>query len=243
MAAPGNDQALAARLRRLYGLLLARFGPQGWWPARTRFEVIVGAILTQNTSWVNVRGAIQSLRGAGALNPRAMAALPLGRLASLVKKSGYYNTKARRLQSFLAAFRDHFSFSLRRMFREAPSALRRQLLAIPGIGPETADSILLYAGDVPTFVVDAYTRRVLARHGLIDPVATYNEIQALFMANLAPDRRLYSEYHALLVAVGKDFCLKRDPRCEACPLRSDLPSGGPLPFPAGSRQRAAGSKG
>ncbi len=196
-------------------------GPQGWWPGRTRFEVIVGAILTQNTAWSNVARAIANLHRARALTPQALASLPTPRLAGLIRSSGYYNIKATRLKRFLRFLERRYGLNLSRMFARHPSILRRELLAVPGIGPETADSILLYAGDVPTFVVDAYTRRILNRHGLIRPDATYDQVQALFMTALPPDAALYNEYHALLVAVGKDFC-RPIPRCAGCPLRPDL---------------------
>ncbi len=196
-------------------------GPQRWWPGRTRFEIIVGAILTQNTSWRNVAQAIERLREARLLTPARLAALPQARLAECIRPAGYYNIKADRLKRFLNYLRARHGLSLPRMVARQPSLLRRELLAVRGIGPETADSILLYAGGVPSFVVDAYTRRILGRHGLIHPGAPYEEIQQLFMQALTLDARMFNEYHALLVAVGKDFCRPR-PRCAACPLRADL---------------------
>lgn len=196
-------------------------GPQGWWPGRTRFEVIVGAILTQNTAWTNVAQAIASLRRARALTPQMLATLPRLRLARLITPAGYYNIKAERLKSFLGFLQARYRLSLWRMFAQRPSVLREELLTVPGIGPETADSILLYAGHVPSFVVDAYTRRILSRHGLIPADASYDAVQALFMTALPPDAPLYNEYHALLVAIGKDFC-RPVPRCARCPLRRDL---------------------
>jgi endonuclease-3 related protein len=205
----------------MYRAMYAALGPQGWWPGRTRFEVIVGAILTQNTAWINVARAIANLRQAGVLTPTALAALPRPRLARLIKPSRYYNTKTIRLKRFLSFLRARYQLSLPRMFAQRPSALREQLLAVSGIGPETADSILLYAGNVPSFVVDAYTRRILTRHGLISPDASYERIQAFFMTALPPDTALYNEYHALVVAVGKEFC-RPVPRCAGCPLRRDL---------------------
>lgn len=201
--------------------MLHALGPQGWWPGRTRFEVIVGAILTQNTAWTNVARAIANLRQARVLTPKALVALPAPKLARLVQPSGYYRTKAARVKRFLRFLRARYALNLSRMFAERPSKLREELLAVSGIGPETADSILLYAGGVPVFVVDAYTRRILGRHGLIRADATYDAVQALFMENLPPDPALYNEYHALLVAVGKDFC-RPLPRCARCPLRPDL---------------------
>lgn len=205
----------------MYRAMERTLGPQGWWPGRTCFEVIVGAILTQNTAWTNVARAIANLRRAHVLRPQALAALPTSRLARLVRSSGYYRTKARRVKRFLRFLQARYRLDLSRMLAERPSSLRKELLAVPGIGPETADSILLYAGNVPIFVVDAYTRRILQRHGLIRPDATYDAMQALFMGNLPPDASLYNEYHALLVAVGKDFC-RPVPHCEDCPLRCDL---------------------
>ena len=205
----------------MYRAMERTLGPQGWWPGQTRFEVIVGAILTQNTAWTNVARAIANLRRAHVLRPQALAALPTSRLARLVRSSGYYRTKARRVKRFLRFLQARYRLDLSRMLAERPSSLRKELLAVPGIGPETADSILLYAGNVPIFVVDAYTRRILQRHGLIRPDATYDAMQALFMGNLPPDASLYNEYHALLVAVGKDFC-RPVPHCEDCPLRCDL---------------------
>jgi endonuclease-3 related protein len=205
----------------MYQVMLEALGPQGWWPGRTRFEVIVGAILTQNTSWGNVARAVENLRRAGALTPQALAMIPPARLARLIRSSGYYNVKVGRVKRFLGFLQERYGLNVSRMLARRPSSLRQELLAVPGIGPETADSILLYAGGVPIFVVDAYTRRILSRHGLIAPDASYDEMQALFMGALPPDAALYNEYHALLVAVGKAYC-RPVPRCAGCPLRRDL---------------------
>jgi endonuclease-3 related protein len=214
----------ARRLRSLYRALLRRFGPQRWWPARTQFEVIVGAILTQNTAWTNVRRAVAALRAERLLSPARIHAATPQRLARLVRPSGYYNIKADRLKLFARFLAARYGGSLRRMFRTEWSRLRAELLEVPGIGEETADSILLYAGNRPSFVVDAYTRRVLTRHGLIQGRATYGQIQRLFTDHLPADPALFNEYHALLVAVGKEYC-RAVPRCERCPLRYDLPAG------------------
>ena len=206
----------------LYRHLFRRFGPQRWWPAHSRFEVIVGAILTQNTAWANVERAIAAMRAERLLNPRGIDAAPHGRLARLIRSSGYYNMKAGRLKQFTHFLLTRYGGSLRRMFRTELARLREELLAISGVGEETADSILLYAGDQPIFVVDAYTRRVLERHALITNGAPYGEIQRLFMEHVPADATLFNEYHALLVAVGKEYC-RKTPRCETCPLRYDLP--------------------
>jgi endonuclease-3 related protein len=208
----------------LYRCLLRHFGPQGWWPGRSRFEVIVGAILAQNTAWTNVVRAITRMRTERLLTAQAIEDAPQPRLARLIRSSGYYNMKAGRLKQFTRFLLTRYGGSLPRMFRTDLWTLRGELLGVSGIGEETADSILLYAGDRPTFVVDAYTRRVLERHGLMRRGARYREIQRLFMNHLPADAALFNEYHALLVAVGKTYC-RTTPRCDACPLRFDLPSG------------------
>lgn len=226
---------LRRRLLRLYEALLERFGPQGWWPARSTFEVVVGAILTQGTAWVNVERAIRRLRAAGALRPTALRALGLRRLAVLVRPAGYYRVKARRLRAFLRHLDRRHRGDLRRWLRQPTAALRAELLAVPGIGPETADSILLYAAGRPVFVVDAYTRRILTRHRVVPPQTDAARVQALFHRHLPRDPALFNEYHALLVRVAKEYCRAR-PRCEGCPLRFDL-RGRP---PREARVRASG---
>lgn len=207
------------RLLAVYRRLYRHFGPQQWWPGDGPFEVIVGAILAQNTSWANVEKAITNLKEAGVLSPGEMAALDSQELAGLIRPSGYYRVKANRLHHFLAFFKERYEFSLEAMFNQPLSEVRESLLGVKGIGPETADSILLYAGGYPIFVVDAYTRRIFSRHGFIRPGGTYEELQALFMDALPRDARLYNEYHALIVRAGKTSCLSR-PRCEGCVLRS-----------------------
>src|SRR3984893_15279968 len=184
-------------LRAYYNALFAAQGPQHWWPGRTAFEVIVGAILTQNTSWTNVELAIRNLRREKLLTPRAMASVSLARLARLVRSSGYFRQKAKKLKCFVHFLRSEYGGSLTRMFRTPTAALREKLLEVHGIGPETADSILLYAGEHPVFVVDAYTRRMLERHQLATPRHSYEEIRQLFESNLTPDAPLYNEFHAL----------------------------------------------
>ncbi len=206
-----------------YEALFEAFGPQRWWPARTRFEVIVGAILTQNTAWSNVEKAIKELKKAGVLTPKRLSALAQNELAELIRPSGYFNIKARRIGNFLGFLFKEFGGSLNSLFKKSPAGeLRRRILSVVGIGPETADSILLYAGGRAEFVVDAYTKRVFSRHGLIPKEAGYEEVKALFMDNLPLDERLFNEYHALIVRLGKDFCRPRKPLCEACPLQTFL---------------------
>ena len=215
-------------LDEAYRLLFEAFGPQHWWPGETPFEVIVGAVLTQNTNWRNVERAIDNLRQADLLEPRPLYEVPVEELEELIQPAGYFRVKARRLRSLLEFIIEQFDGSLDEMFRTELSELRRRLLDVHGIGPETADSILLYAGGLPSFVVDAYTHRVFARHGWIDFDADYHRIQEYAQDELPQDVRMYNEFHALLVRVGKDFCRKSKPKCEECPLREMLPSGGPL---------------
>lgn len=212
------------RLQAMYGALRERFGHQKWWPGRSRFEMIVGAILTQNTNWRNVEKAISNLRAAGALSPAAIRDLPLPELARLVRPSGYFNVKARRLKAFIRWLEENHAGSIDRMFARPLGDLREEILSVKGIGPETADSILLYAGEKPSFVVDAYTWRVLTRHGLVPEETSYDEMKALFEENLPADVPLFNDFHAQIVRVGKEFCRKSGPRCEAgCPLKPFLP--------------------
>ena len=210
-------------LKRYYDLLFAAHGAQYWWPGRTRFEVIVGAILTQNTAWTNVETAIRKLRKARLLNPRAIESVPLPRLARLIRASGYFRQKARKLKAFAHFLRNAHGGSLKRMLRTPTAQLRAELLGIWGIGPETADSILLYAGGHPVFVIDAYTRRIVERHGLAGRQGTYEELRGIFEAQLPQDPSLYNEFHALIVYTGKTYCRARNPRCEECPLKTMLP--------------------
>jgi endonuclease-3 related protein len=210
-------------LMAMYRSLFKAYGPQHWWPGDSSFEVMVGAVLTQNTSWTNVERAIAVLRRERLLTPARLDSIPTVRLAALIRPSGYYNIKAKRLKHLLRFIRDRYSGSLRKMFSDDPAGLRKNLLAVNGIGPETADSILLYAAALPFFVVDTYTKRILSRHGLISPAADYHRVQGLFMDNLPRDTRLYNEYHALIVRAGKEYCKKGAPLCEECPLKPYLP--------------------
>ncbi|HEY5649423.1 MAG TPA: endonuclease III domain-containing protein [Nitrospiria bacterium] len=208
-------------LNQFYEALFQAYGPQRWWPGETPFEVIVGAILTQNTAWSNVEKAIRNLRAASVLTPRKLHGVPLDRLAGLIRPSGYYNVKARRIRAFTDTLFDAFDGSLAKMFRGDAAELRDRLLAVKGIGPETADSILLYAGEKPFFVIDLYTRRVLARHGLADYKAPYEVLQGVFTDYLPVRATLFNEYHALIVRVGKEHCGPR-PSCRGCPLEPFL---------------------
>lgn len=212
----------------------ARFGHQHWWPGETPFEVCIGAILTQNTAWVNVERAIANLKAAGALEPQRMQALAVGELAQLIRPAGYFNVKARRLRAFLTVLVGEHGGELSRLFTGDTPAVRARLLAISGIGPETADSMLLYAGGHLSFVVDAYTRRIFQRHGWYSDDEDYHDLQARCAGSLGqkPARsRLdyWQDYHAQLVMVGKHFCRPREPRCADCPLRRLLPSGTAAP--------------
>ncbi|MCZ6602117.1 MAG: endonuclease III domain-containing protein [Planctomycetota bacterium] len=204
-------------LDTIYRKLSSHFGPMNWWPGDTPFEMIVGAILTQNTAWRNVVLAIRNLKEARALSPRALRGLSEAKVARLIRPSGYFRVKARRLRSFIDFLYERHQGSLARMFRRPLPQLREELLGVSGIGPETADSILLYAGGMPSFVVDAYTRRVFGRHYFLGEDASYEETKSLFEENLPVDVPLFNEYHALIVNLGKDFCRPR-PRCEGCPL-------------------------
>lgn len=202
----------------MYRRLDAAYGDQRWWPGDTPLEVAVGAILTQNTAWVNVEKAVANLKSAGLLEPGALARLTPSEIAPLIKPAGYYNVKARRLRAFLDFLAEEYDGDVAAMAREEPAAARPKLLAVRGVGPETADSILLYACGLPTFVVDAYTHRILHRHGLADEAVAYDELKELFEANVEVDVALYKQYHALLVRVGRERCRRGEPRCAGCPL-------------------------
>jgi endonuclease-3 related protein len=205
-------------LMEMYRILFETIGPRHWWPGETSFEVMVGAILTQNTSWKNVEKAIERLKEKGVLNPKGIRELRKSTLSSLIRSSGYFRIKAERLKAFIDFLFDEYGGSIKRMKRERVGVLRRKLLDVKGIGPETADSILLYGLKKPVFVVDAYTKRILSRHGLLSEKDSYEEVQNLFMDHLPHDERLFNEYHALLVHLGKTLC-KKVPRCDRCPLK------------------------
>lgn len=244
-AEAGESSPLARSLRRAYELMRAWFGHQHWWPGETPFEVCVGAILTQNTAWSNVERAIANLKAARVLEPRKLFALPEAKLAQLIRPAGYFNVKARRLRSFLRVLVEDYDADLTRLFAGQTSQVREGLLAIHGIGPETADSLLLYAGGHQSFVIDAYTKRIFGRHEWRGQSAkfevrnpksaadglSYDELKALCESSLGHNRpaaRLdyWQDYHAQLVMVGKHFCRTRAPRCDECPLQTLLPSAG-----------------
>lgn len=222
---------LSERLIEIYQLLFDRFGPQNWWPGETVFEVITGAILTQNTNWANVEKAITNLKSADLLTPERLYHLDISQLAELIRPAGYYNIKAKRLKSFLNWLFHNYDGRLENLEDLGTDRLRAELLAVNGVGPETADSILLYAFGRPIFVVDAYTARVAVRHGLIEPDADYEQLRELFQSNLphsptlceakrssgVQESQLFNEYHALLVRLGKEFC-RPTARCSGCPL-------------------------
>lgn len=210
-------------LRAYYDALLTAYGPQHWWPCRTRFEIIVGAILVQNTAWTNVEPAIANLRRAKLLTPSAIEVVPFAKLAQLIRSSGYFRQKAKKLKAFVRFLRKEHGGSLNKMFRAPTAMLREQLLSVHGIGPETADAILLYAGNHPVFVVDAYARRILERHQLAEPHHGYEYLRQFFENNLPADPALYNEFHALIVHAGKHCCRAKNPRCSECALRSLLP--------------------
>ncbi len=207
----------ARRLPEVYRALLKHYGPQHWWPAQTAFEVVVGAILTQSAAWVNVERAIANLKRADVLTPTSLRRLPAEDLAQLIYPSGYYNAKARKLKAFVERLDDAHGDSLGSLFSLDTAELRTELLGIYGIGPETADSIILYAAEKPVFVIDAYTQRIVSRLGLGPARDDYQSLQALFEDSLPRDVVMFNEYHALLVRHGKDVC-RKVPRCDLCCL-------------------------
>ncbi|OGN98804.1 MAG: endonuclease [Chloroflexi bacterium RBG_13_51_52] len=212
-----DEKEVKRALLNIYPRLFSEYGPQHWWPARTRFEVITGAILTQSAAWTNVEKAIENLKQAGALSPGTIRRMSQDKLAMLIHPCGYYNTKARKLKAFAGWLGEQYSDDLDRLFAQDIEELRRQLLNVYGIGEETADSIILYAGNKPIFVIDAYTRRIVNRLGLAPNINSYTALQRLFMANLPADTTLFNEYHALLVRLAKEVC-RTSPLCRQCCL-------------------------
>jgi len=212
-----QDEILSRTLREAYRRLFSAYGPQHWWPAEEPFEVVVGAILTQSTAWTNVEKAISNLKAANALSPAPINAIPADELAQLIRPSGYYNAKSRKLKAFAGHLCDGYGGDLDRLFALDTDTLRRELLSIHGVGDETADSIILYAAHRPVFVIDAYTQRIVDRMSIAPPKDTYAAHQELFTDSLSHDERLFNEYHALLVRHGKDVC-RKSPLCDGCCL-------------------------
>ncbi|GAB7080249.1 endonuclease III domain-containing protein [Megalodesulfovibrio paquesii] len=213
----------AAHLLAMHRAMLEALGPSGWWPAESAFEVLVGAVLTQNTNWKNVEKAIAVLKARELLSGPALLALPEEELAACIQPAGYYRLKAARLRNLLLWLETRCRFDLSRLSLEAAAnldALRHDLLTVKGVGPETADSILLYALQQPSMVVDAYTARIFQRHGLVPEDVTYHELREYCMDRLPQDVSLYNEFHALLVRVGHACCKKRAPLCASCPLEA-----------------------
>lgn len=214
--------ALSSRkLRSIFQQLLAQYGPQGWWPGETAFEVMVGAVLTQNTAWINVERAIANLTANAALSPERILAVDEAQLAEWIRPSGYFNIKARRLRNYCRWYTDAGGYQP--LAKQSDMDLRRALLAVNGVGPETADDILLYAFERPVFVIDAYTRRLFARLGLIQGDEGYEVLRLALEQALGADVALFNEYHALIVVHAKDICRVR-PRCSECILRKACPS-------------------
>ncbi|HHT9136126.1 MAG TPA: endonuclease III domain-containing protein [Candidatus Wunengus sp. YC60] len=206
------------QLLKIYQKMFDALGPRQWWPGETSFEVVIGAILTQNTNWSNVEKAIKNLKMADKLSPEGIYGLSVTELAELIRPSGFFNVKAKRVKAFINWLFSRYEGSLSKMFARDLEVLRSELLSVKGIGPETADSILLYAGNMPTFVVDAYTHRIFSRHELIPEESTYDEMKSFFEENLPKDVQLFNEYHALIVNIGKMFCKPRK-ACDPCPLK------------------------
>ena len=204
-------------IQKSYDALFARWGEQHWWPGKTQLEMVLGAILTQNTTWSNVEQALSNLRENNAINFQSLEKASKAQIVEWIRPAGYFNQKAGYIKGMLENIRERFDSSLDQLFELDTPALRKELLSWKGIGPETADSILLYAAKRPVFVVDAYTKRFLVRHGWCDKKASYDSIATLFTDNLPKDAQLFNEYHALIVRLGKEHC-NTQPKCEGCPL-------------------------
>ena len=249
---PRNHCAADRQIQQMYATLSLAWGPQHWWPAQSRFEVIVGAFLTQNTSWSNVELAMRQLRAAKVLTVSGIREIEPAKLEELIRSSGYFRQKAQRLKNFVRFLDHNYGGSLARMFAQPPDALREELLSLNGIGPETADSILLYAGQHPVFVVDAYTRRVAARHAIAGDRVAYDELRTIFeravecvtvqltrgtffpdgashppsrmsLAKRCSTAQVFNDMHGFMVGIGKNYCHKAKPDCEHCPLAGLLP--------------------
>lgn len=214
-------------LKVIYDRMAAHHGPTHWWPGDTPFEIAVGAVLTQNTAWTNVEKAIANLKRERLLTPRAILTCPTAVLERALTPSGYFRVKTKRLRSFCDYLVQQYGGQMARMARQPLESLRPELLGVDGIGPETADDILLYACGKVVFVVDAYTRRIFSRHGLVAPDVSYEDLRAFFERHVEPDLHTYKEYHGLIVWTGKDFC-RREPKCGECPLAPILRKGQPV---------------
>ncbi len=213
-----SELELKDTLIDLYRILYTGFGPQNWWPAETKWEVIVGTILTQAVSWKNVEKAVANMKKAECLTFAELEKIDEKKLAGIIKPAGYYNMKAKKIKAFVNFVAEKYNGQLSEMFKVEVEKLRKELLSVYGIGPETADSILLYAGEYPVFVVDNYTRRIFSRLGYVEKDIKYQELKKIIENNLSPDVKIYNEYHALLVELGKNYCTKSDPLCKKCPL-------------------------
>lgn len=214
-----SDHDEAVSLLSIYNVLLGRYGAQRWWPADSPFEMMVGAILTQNTSWRNVEMAIATLKRAGEITPEMLLAYSESELQQLIRSAGFFRNKERYLRHLSRSIVEDYGGDALALLRGETLVVRRRLLALPGIGPETADSMLLYAGEHSIFVVDAYTRRIFSRLGLLDGEESYVAVQTYCMDTLPHKVSLFNEYHALLVRLAKEHCLSRKPRCAGCPLQ------------------------
>ena len=210
------------RLMEMFTLLSNHFGPQNWWPAETELEMMVGAVLTQNTNWKNVEKAIENLKSKRMLSLKGLCSLSAAEIAHEIRPAGYFNVKAKRLKNLINFIAESYQADLTLFFEDKTQSLRQGLLSVKGIGPETADSILLYAARRPVFVIDAYTHRILCRHNMSEEQTTYDELQALFMDHLPEDPALFNEFHALIVQVGKAYC-RKNPLCNRCPLEEWRP--------------------
>ncbi len=205
------------KIIEIFDRMFRRFGAQDWWPGDSPFEMMVGAVLTQNTNWKNVEKALINLKSEGLLSVNKMYEVDVEKLAESIRPAGYYNIKAKRLKNLVALIADDYEGDLELLFDQDTESLRMALLSVKGIGPETADSIVLYAAEKPVFVIDAYTYRILFRHNMIDEQISYEELQEFFMSSLEEDHKLFNEFHALIVKTGKEYC-KKDPKCDDCPL-------------------------
>jgi len=204
---------------RVYDRLYAHYGPQNWWPGESNLEIMVGAVLTQNTNWTNVEKAIANLKDSDQLSFSCLYRMPIEEFAEYIRPAGYYNIKARRLKNLFQMIEDEYEGEITFLFADSLDESRENLLRVKGVGPETADAILLYAAKKPIFVIDTYTHRVFSRHGIVEEDTDYYSLQQEFMDSLPEDVPFFNEYHALIVAVAKEFCKKKKPRCSNCPLQ------------------------